>query len=320
VTFSLRKNLGLRLTALGLALFVWFLVQSEEQVIRDFPVPVTYDIDEQAGVVLTGDRPEQVNVRVTGPATVMSRATLENMIVYVDLREMTRGAKSILLTPARNLRNVPAGCTAEFLDSAPLSLNLEQRLDRQVTVVAAVAGEPPEGYQATTVEITPERVWVTGPASAFNEGDEIRVISDPINLSDLDTDGTEVTHRLAVAAVPDDPAVQLQNPEEFTAIVKLQEMTARWVRQVPVVGFPDTVEVRDDRRTVRIEIEGYPSKMERLLDGLQAEVGSEGLGGEWIARAPRLSREPTELGVELLSIRPAEVQVRAAVSREPETP
>jgi YbbR domain-containing protein len=215
---------------------------------------------------------------------------------------------------------VPSGCTAEFLDSAPLSLNLEQRIDRQVPVVAAVAGEPPEGYEATTVEITPERVWVTGPASAFEEGDEIRVISDPIGLSDLDTDGTEVTHRLSVAAVPDDPAVRLQNHEEFTAIVKLKEKTDRWVRQVPVVGVPDTVEVRDDRRTVSVELEGYPSKMGLLLEGLQAEVSSEGLGGEWIPRALRLSRDPAELGVELLSIRPAEVQVRAAVSRDSEAP
>lgn len=320
MTFSLRKNLGLRLTALGLALFVWFLVQSEEQVIRDLPVPVFYEIADQSGVVLTGDRPEKLNVRVTGPATVMNRATLENMIVRVDLRETTRGTRSIILSPARNLQNVPSGCTAEFLDTAPLSLTLEQRIDRQVAVVAAVAGEPPEGYKASTVEITPERVWVTGPASAFEEGDDIRVISDPINLSDLDTNGTQVTHRIAVAAVPDNPAVRLQNPEEFTAIVKLQEIVARWVRQVPVVGFPDAVEVRDDRRTVRVELEGYPSKMGLLLEGLQAEVSSEGLGGEWIARAPRLSRDPAELGVELLAVRPAEIQVRAAVSRRDESP
>jgi hypothetical protein len=114
--------------------------------------------------------------------------------------------------------------------------------------------------------------------------------------------------------------VQLQIPTEFTAIVELREIRDRWVRQVPVTGFPDAVEIRDDRRAVRIEIEGYPSKMERLLDGLLAEISSEGLGSEWIARAPRLSRDPAEYAAELLSMRPAEVEVRAAISRPGDAP
>jgi YbbR domain-containing protein len=311
VNLSLRRNLGLKIAALALALFVWFLVTSEEEVVRVGDVTIFYDFESNEQVLLTGTPPDQVPVRVWGPASVMSRMRMENLSFRVNLRATRPGNRTLSLSPERHLQNLPPGCQAQLVNPQPITLALEERTDLQVPVSAAVAGEPPEGYLVEKISVRPPNVWVMGPASAFSGPDVVRVITDAIDLSDLDANGTARTHVLRVGALPNDPRVRIQGFTEFTAIIEFQEKQGRMVRQVPLRGSPDPVEVQDEIATVRVALQGYPSLMEEFFQELQARVNSEALGRVWQSRPVTLSLEPAASLAELVSIEPAQVMVRA---------
>jgi YbbR domain-containing protein len=273
--------------------------------VRD--VPVLY-LGADDDIALVGSPPAEVEVRVECPRGAVGRA-LEGNAILVDLGDATAGTRTVGLSEG-DLQSLPDGCTA-WITPDRLTLSLDTRVQRQVPFVETVTGTPPEGYEVGRINPRPAAVWVSGPASAF-ESDDVRVLSDPVDLSALDADGTSEVHVIRVGGVPSVPEMRVLNPSDFSMLVEIREKRDRITREILVAGLPDAVEA--DPATVTVVVEGYPSKAPAVFAGLQALVPSDGLGSEWDSRPVSLSREPADFGAELLSLRPETVRVRAATT------
>src|SRR5258708_15859623 len=68
----LRRNLGLRLISLGLALSLWFFVNAGQRgSLQSFSVPVNYR-DLPPHFLIVNHHPDSVKIEVSGPRTLLS--------------------------------------------------------------------------------------------------------------------------------------------------------------------------------------------------------------------------------------------------------
>lgn len=155
----LLRNGPYKLLALGIAVLLWGVSNSESPGERVLNVPVVVQgVAEELVVV---DRSaETLNVRVRGSRAALRSLAPAALDYPVDLRGIGEGRVAREVDLAR--LDLPRG--AEPLSHSPtrLEFTLEPRGTKTVRVAPDVAGEPAEGFRVEGVEVEPPRVKITG--------------------------------------------------------------------------------------------------------------------------------------------------------------
>jgi len=158
----LRDNLPLKIFSLLLAIVAWIVVHGEVEHVKDFVVPIDY-VHLADDLEMSGTVPNTVDVRLRAAEQVLKRATENGLTALIDLSNAPPGEQRIQLT--ENLLEMPAGAQVVRISPALILIRIEQRVTREVPVVAAFAGSPADGYRQVGQQIEPSMVTVSGPAS-----------------------------------------------------------------------------------------------------------------------------------------------------------
>lgn len=170
----------LRITALALAIILFFSVQAEEDkktgstigdsqdVLRDVPVEVFYDNEN---LVVTGV-PKTVNMSIDGPANlVQTTKLLKDFTLKVDLRSLELGRHTVKIQ-AENLSEK----LDVRLDPATVDVVIEEKISKSFPV------EPEfnerllaEGFNAVRKEVEPSMIQVTGAKSVIESISFVKV-------------------------------------------------------------------------------------------------------------------------------------------------
>ena len=127
----IRKNLGLKGMALGLAVILWRFVAGESNVHVGFAVPLEIR-NIPSGMAITNKVDRQVDVRLAGPSTLINTLQLNEISAAVDLSVAKAGRETIPLSE-RSVK-VPAGVRVERVYPAYVEVVLE-RLERKTVPV-----------------------------------------------------------------------------------------------------------------------------------------------------------------------------------------
>jgi len=232
------RHLGLKVLAIALATLLWLTVAGEHVVERSLRVPLEFrNIPPQ--LEITGDPPDNVDVRLRGSSAVLGRLDSGEVVAVVDL---TGGRPGSRLFHLRNDEvRAPFGVEVAQVLPSTVSLELEKSATRMLPVVPAVFGEPAPGFVVGRRTAEPATVKVIGPESHVRALAE--ATTEPVNIA-----GSRDRVRDVVTVGVTDAAVRLDSSVSATVLVEV---------------LPAPIET---------EVEGVPIRWRNLGGGMRAQV------------------------------------------------
>ena len=172
-------NGTLKLFSLTFAFGLWLLVNAgERDTEQTMLVPVELrNLSQQ--LVVVGQRPEFVDVRVSGPRTLLGR--LSGKKIALDLTGVRPGPSSFRVNT--ELLNLPRGVKLLRVTPSAISLDIVRMIKRVVPVRVDLIGKLPFGYETGEIEVSPSTVEVSGPAPQVEKLQA--VMTDVIDVSRL---------------------------------------------------------------------------------------------------------------------------------------
>ena len=234
---GIRRNAGLRLISVLLAMGLWFFVNAGQRgSLESFNVPISYR-DLPPHLVITNPHPQSVKVEVSGPRTLLSLIDPTRLALRLDLLGVTVGQASLRVNP--EAFNVPRQTTVVGVSPSQIVLEIDQIRTRDLPVRLTLTGAPAAGYRVFSKEVNPATITVRGPGKELAHIDEIE--GEPIDL-------TGATGNLGRRVMLSTPFASARlDPAEVTANIVVG----------PIVG-------EKEFRGMRIQVRGndYPFRVE----------------------------------------------------------
>jgi YbbR domain-containing protein len=174
----LTENLGWKVLSLFLSCGLWAAYMTEAEIATSIAVPLQYrnlprDLD------ISTDVADRIYLKVRGPATRLTTASLAQSAIVLDLSAVTRPGEQTFSINAANV-SLPAGVELVRVVPSQIRLTFERRGTREVPVEIRFAGPPPPGYRVAQQQAVPDHLVIIGPQSSI---DGIRTAqTDPIDL------------------------------------------------------------------------------------------------------------------------------------------
>lgn len=302
----IRRNGTLKLFSLAFACGLWLLVNAgERDAEKTLVVPVEIrNLSSQ--LVIVGPRIEYVDLRVSGPRTLLGR--LNSKKVTLDLTGVRPGQAAFRIGSDR--LSLPRGVKLVRISPSQITLDIARMIRRTVPVRVGTMGKPPYGFELKGVEVVPDFIEVTGPAPQVEK------------LETVKTESVDIG-RLTQALTQ---TIDLQGPEGELVTYDIAQVRAR-------IDIQEVMLTRELRR-VKIEIKNadLPATVtpvhldltvrgaQRLVEKLQLNDGAVfvdagGVGPGTVSVPVNVILPP---GIEIVAQEPQEVTLKiVADGKEP---
>lgn len=174
----LTENWTLKLISLIFALVLWMFIMGERRLEVGYRVPLELQ-NIPAELMVANEVPSLVDVRISGPRTLLMKVSPNDISIAVDLTDLQPG-----LTTFKRLEerlNLPSGLRVTRLSPSFIDLKLERIKQKLVPVKIALTGEPLQGYQVGRVSAEPARIVIAGAESELKSVRE--VTTEPVDLN-----------------------------------------------------------------------------------------------------------------------------------------
>jgi YbbR-like protein len=301
---AVTRNVGLKLLSLLIAFGLWSFVNfGERDTEESLKVPLELR-NIPAHLMITSPRIDFIDLRVTGPRTLLGRIDRNRLSMGLDLGGV-RAGPAVFRVGAESL-NLPRGVKVVRLNPAQVTLELERVAHKSVPVHLRLVGKPPPELQVADTKVSPETVQVMGPASDVEEVHAAN--TEALDISKA-TAGT-IERELPLDSLGDYLAF---SASRIAAQVRIEEVsTTREFKRVPIEVKNTTAGFRVVPDTVRLTLRGP----KRLLNGFELSAGVVSVdaasdGGD------RMVKPSVELptGVELVAIDPPQVKLLPPAKR-----
>jgi YbbR domain-containing protein len=274
---ALLHNWRLKLSALGLSIFLWALVQTEPRTSETLSsVPVRIEVADTAWVLVGAPNPAMVELQLAGPAGEIIRLAREGTTLRVPLASV--GSPDTLISVERDWVELGqwTGLTVEAVFPATIQLLLEPALTRVLPVARRVAGEIRGNLAlASEVGVSPDVAQIRGPGSRLVGLDSL--ILEPFDLSAVRRSGNFIvaidTTGLGGASIV---------PASITLGFNVEEAIERVFPGLPIQVDTERVgaEVVIDPVTIQVRFSGASSLVNALDPAfLRVWVAPEHLDG-----------------------------------------
>lgn len=177
------NNIGLKLTALFIALFVWIQITGKERlyVEKTLDIDVEYvNVSENIDVRLV--RPEKVKIKVRGTSSEMKEILSENFKVRIDLRGIRESMRLNVFT--EDYLITPEDTRVVSIHPKMIEMKVEEFMTREVPVKVQFVGNYSKNIKVKEVRIRPQRVKIFGFKSRIQS---INIIStlEPVDRSKI---------------------------------------------------------------------------------------------------------------------------------------
>ena len=290
---KLTENLGVKLIALVVALFIWFNASGQKQVVWLKMIPVSLQ-NLSDSLMVTGNVPSEVEVSITGTKRQLMMMGLKRMELSVDLAGAVPGRQRVQLTPQQI--KLPAGFdprNVRILEPVAINLRLEKVVSKRVKVTLSTTGTIKQDLVLPDggITITPSWVSISGPASTVE-----RVKSVTTEALDL----TKIKESFEREIPIDVAAIRLHSePDRVTVSVVVEPRGERVFANVPPTVLLDSEDYYATvlPATVTLTLTGPRAVLDTLQYGdVSVLLNLEGLSESRHKIAPEVILPP---GVEL---------------------
>ncbi|MBS3873059.1 MAG: hypothetical protein KGZ92_09780 [Firmicutes bacterium] len=166
-----RRDIGTHVLAIGLALVLWFYVQSTQVRVQPEDIPVqrfpavTLEVrNRPADLELVSAIVPTVSLTVRAPDEVLAAVTARDLIVYIDLRGLRAGSNQLAVRV-----DAPAGLEVVGVSPARVEVMLEPVTAVNLPVSLVLRGTLAPGYFAAPGVVGPASVTVFGGSTAVGQ-------------------------------------------------------------------------------------------------------------------------------------------------------
>ena len=274
---ALLTDLPLKLTSVGLSLFLWFLAAAEEPASTLVPVDVT--VRPPAGrrvMQVLGP----VQALVSGPRRELLKLSASPMRVTRVLPDTT-AADQVRLELGPGDLELPRGVDVHVQDVQPraVQVELDSTFQRVVPVRAVVRLQPGTGQVLSAIAVVPGTVRLFGPRDAIQRIDSAQTEALELARADGPVEETLALDTSGFGRVRALPAAVMVR-------VDVEAVGERTLRGVPVRLPSDLAAVaRPDRATVDVRVRGAAARLSGLArDSVPVVVDWTGPPGPGRAR------------------------------------
>lgn len=158
----LTANLGLKLLAFVIAVFLWWVAHGSTSVERGYDLPIVLrGLPED--LVITDQSGDAVNVRVLGSRAALRNLRIEGTEYTVDVSDSKPGVSDFEIDTSH--LELPRGARIVSRSPSRVAVTLEKRGSKSVPVRPDVEGTPAPGFAIEKVEVDPPKVRVSGARS-----------------------------------------------------------------------------------------------------------------------------------------------------------
>jgi hypothetical protein len=250
---ALTADLPLKLTSVGLSIFLWFLAASEEPASSLMPVELTVRPPAGRAVVRTDT---SVRALVSGPRRELLKLSTSPMHLTRVLPDTT-AADQVALEVGPGDIELPRGVDVHVQDVQPRSIavDLDSTFQRIVPVRAVVRLEAGADQVLRAIAVVPGTVRLLGPRDEIERIDSAR--TEPLEVTDA---GGPVEETLALDTSGFGRVRAL--PATVTVRVDVEDVGERTVTAVPVRLPSDLAAVaRPERTTVSVRVRGAAARL-----------------------------------------------------------
>ncbi|MBS1106154.1 MAG: YbbR-like protein [Deltaproteobacteria bacterium] len=155
-------NLGYKLLAVVIAVFIWVVARGSSSVERGFDIPVVLQgVPDDLVVVDQGA--DVVNVRLLGTRSALRNFDPDRLEYPLEISEAKPGQADFEVDLSRF--DLPRGARVVSRSPSRIELSLERRIAKTVKVKPDWEGTPADGYRVTGVATDPPRVRIAGARS-----------------------------------------------------------------------------------------------------------------------------------------------------------
>lgn len=172
------SNWGLKLLSLVFALLLWLFVMGEQKAEVGYTVPLELK-NLPVELVVANEVPSLVDVRISGPRTLLSNIQSSSLSMSVDLRGLQAGLTTFKRLD-QNL-NIPSALRVSRLSPSYVEVKLERIRQKTVPVRVVFDGQPADGATLDQVIIRPETVVIEGAESEVRAVDS--VVTETIDIT-----------------------------------------------------------------------------------------------------------------------------------------
>ena len=171
------ENWTLKLISLAFALILWMFIMGERHLEVGYTVPLELQ-NKPKELVIANQVPSLIDVRISGPRTLLMKVSPSDISITVDLSDLKPGLTSFKRLEER--LNLPSGLRVTRVSPSFVDLRLERRQEKSVPIKVVLAGDPDPGYRIAGLQSQPEKVLISGAESELKKVSE--VTTEPIDL------------------------------------------------------------------------------------------------------------------------------------------
>ena len=296
------SNLGLKASAVGIAILMFSLVHGAEDMERNVYIGVVVrpPTDAQEMILVT-ETPDRVRVRLKGSRARLNAIRQENL-PPVDVKLKTRDESRYYFE--KEMFDLPTGVSVVQVVPPSLTFKWVPRAVRELPVEVFLDGDLPEGLEwAGEPEVFPETIEVDGPRDVVNSMRTVRSME--VDVSELE-EGV-VQREIPLVGAPTNTSFEAQT---VLVTLRVQPKMKERVLSPLRVDAEGTVPRALRPRAVAARIRGPEAVVDELLPASVLAIVN--LTDTLVAKGS--VAVPVELrglpdGIEVLSIEPASVTV-----------
>lgn len=159
-----RKNLGLKLMALAASVVLWWFVAAESSIQVGYVVPLEIrNLPEK--MVITNKVERQVEVRLSGPASLIGSIRQEDLYAAIDMTGIKPGKERFRLTD-RSI-NLPIGVHVQRIYPGTVEVALDRLERKKLPVVARIEASARTRRRIVETRVGPPEVEVEALTGDF---------------------------------------------------------------------------------------------------------------------------------------------------------
>ncbi|MFH2108358.1 MAG: CdaR family protein [Chrysiogenia bacterium] len=191
------NNLGLKTSALVLAVLVWASISGQEKTFSEKTLKVPIEVfNVSAKMEVVSLRPEEVTVSLKGASKFVAAATTKIIPIKIDLKNINESSK--LNYFAEDYLEIPTGVQLISIHPKMIEVYVEEFATREVPVRIRFRGRLKLPLILKEARVIPDRVTVMGYKSQISNIDV--VLTEEVDLSEI---GASLTRRIALKQTRD---------------------------------------------------------------------------------------------------------------------
>jgi YbbR domain-containing protein len=302
---ALTRDLGLKLISLSVAFALWAFVNASE---RDTEQPLQVPLelrDIPVALMVTSPRVDFVDVRVSGPRTLLSRIDRKRLSIALDLAGVRPGPAVFSITG--DSLNLPRGVNVLRITPAQITLDLEPIERKTVPVRLQTTGKVGSGFRVAEKSVSPETVEVIGPAPAVKEIKAVE--TERLDLAEATAGLLE--REVALSKISDYVSFSAQRVGVRVQVVEIESQREFRGVKVSVRGTGHATSVQPG--AINLTVRGPQSVVQSLEMGdNQVYIDASDMAPGTYQRTPTVELPP---GLEVVKREPAITRLRLTKKR-----